>query len=373
MNNIERNEVIQTERANGVTLGEIAQKWGITKQRVQQICAAPARRQRRQERRNLTLQILRERRNRMNPSYGVIVGRFQVHELHEGHMELFRAVMGRHNRVIVFVGTTPVGSTPRNPLDFITRKAMIQAKFPNFTVLPLPDANGDYVWSRLLDTKIREVVEYGDVTLYGGRDSFMPHYKGDYKPVELNLIGTEGIKGEDIRAKLTNTILESSDFRAGVIYGTMNQRPRVITTVDVVIYYRGLRGPASCDVWLGRKEHETKWRFVGGHAEVTSPTFEADVRAEAMEEANMDLSDLTYIGSTLVPDWRWANELSKIKTLIFMGQASSLACRAGSDLANGQWFPLEDLTEETFTPTHRPLWDIVRKHFETGVIKCRER
>jgi len=75
----------------------------------------------------------------MRPSYGIIIGRFQVNDLHDGHMELFRQVRARHSGVIVFVGVHPAGLTKDNPLDFPTRKAMIQAKFPEFTVLPLMD------------------------------------------------------------------------------------------------------------------------------------------------------------------------------------------------------------------------------------------
>ena len=102
----------------------------------------------------------------VRPSYGVIVARCQVHELHEGHLALFRGRKARHNRVIVFLGQKPIGSTYKNPLDFETRKAMIQAKFPEFFVLPLTDAANDFVWSKRLDDKIRELADYGDVTLW---------------------------------------------------------------------------------------------------------------------------------------------------------------------------------------------------------------
>src|SRR5208337_4934210 len=97
------------------------------------------------------------------PSYGVIVGRFQVHELHDGHLELFRQVKARHNRVIVFVGVAGARGTKHNPLDFETRKRMIQAKFPDFTVLPIADQMTDEMWSRVLDTKIGEVAGYSEV------------------------------------------------------------------------------------------------------------------------------------------------------------------------------------------------------------------
>src|SRR5271168_4896077 len=103
------------------------------------------------------------------PSYGVIVGRFQVNDLHDGHMELFREVRGRHNRVIVFIGIAPTDITRSNPLDFETRKRMIQSKFPEFTVLPILDVNSVEFWSQSLDKRISEVADFGDVTLYGGR------------------------------------------------------------------------------------------------------------------------------------------------------------------------------------------------------------
>ena len=55
--------------------------------------------------------------------------------------------------------------------------------------------------------------------------------------MELTLpIGTN-TNGTDIRAKLTNTVMESADFRAGVIYGVTNIRPSVKLTVDIAITY----------------------------------------------------------------------------------------------------------------------------------------
>ena len=62
------------------------------------------------------------------PNFGVLVGRFQVHEMHDVHMELIRIVRGKHPRVIIFLGCNKCGPTRHDPLDFETRKRMIQAK-----------------------------------------------------------------------------------------------------------------------------------------------------------------------------------------------------------------------------------------------------
>lgn len=300
------------------------------------------------------------------PSYGILVGRFQVHDLHEGHMELFRAVRGRHNRVIVFVGVAPTGMTKRNPLDFITRKAMIQAKFPDITVLPLMDCMTDVQWSILLDSKIREVVDYGDVTLYGGRDSFMPHYRGSYDPVELTLPGTEGIKGEDIRERLTNTVVETADFRAGVIYAAMNQRPRVIPCVDIVLYHYSGSEPDGfqLEFLLGKKTGEPGWRWIGGHAETHNSSYEKDAKDETMQESGHDIQHAEYIGSCLVPDWRWKNEESKVKTLVFAAETMTLSGTAADDIAEVKWFRANLLTEKLIVPVHHPILELVKKRFK---------
>jgi len=71
-------------------------------------------------------------------NYGVIVGRFQVNNLHAGHLELLRQVADKHDRVIVFIGVARTMPTRRNALDFETRKKMIQAEYPDFIILYTP-------------------------------------------------------------------------------------------------------------------------------------------------------------------------------------------------------------------------------------------
>jgi bifunctional NMN adenylyltransferase/nudix hydrolase len=184
------------------------------------------------------------------PSYGIVVGRFQVNDLHDGHMELFRQVRARHSGVIVFVGVHPAGLTKDNPLDFETRRRMIQAKFPEFTVLPLADVRNDEMWSELLDKAISSVVTFGDVTLYGGRDSFVPHYKGRFTPVELTLpLALQKLKGTDIRRYVSNTVIESPEFRAGMIYAAAHLWPVLLPTVDIAIFTTDY-----VNILLGRKD-----------------------------------------------------------------------------------------------------------------------
>ena len=45
---------------------------------------------------------------------GVIVGRFQVHDLTEGHRDLIDTVANRHDKVIVFLGTPRDSKLTRN-------------------------------------------------------------------------------------------------------------------------------------------------------------------------------------------------------------------------------------------------------------------
>ena len=70
---------------------------------------------------------------------GVIIGRFQVHELHEAHQELINSVIARHDKVLIFIGLSPLRNTTNNPLDFSTRKRMIQELYPEIDVYYVED------------------------------------------------------------------------------------------------------------------------------------------------------------------------------------------------------------------------------------------
>lgn len=320
------------------------------------------------------------------PSFGIIVGRFQTHELHDGHTELFRVVKGRHNRIIIFVGCTKVGLTRHNPLDFETRKKMIQAKFPDFTVLPLQDKKTDEQWSKALDERIDDAIGGvpAEVILYGSRDSFAPHYNGRHKVKELEIEIPQSTNSTDIRAKLTNTVMESADFRAGCIYAMHQLFPRVITCVDVAIVHmrpwtHGLMSDEvkaaekpGCNLQptlfllLGKKEEDTLWRFVGGHAMKKNPKFEGDVVMEAQEETTLDVTDVEYVDSNVINDWRWRSEPTEgIKSLFFIAKSMTMGGHGADDLPTAQWHKLSDLTPEDIEPVHRHFFVSLVKHIQT--------
>lgn len=293
----------------------------------------------------------------MNPSYGVIVGRFQVNDLHDGHMELFRQVRARHSGVIVFIGVHPAGLSVNHPLDFPARKAMIQAKFPEFTVMPLADTRDDKSWSESLDNVISAAITGpADVTLYGGRDSFVPHYKGRYTPVELALpVETQKVSGTDLRNEFANKVIESPEFRAGLIYAAAHLFPVCYPTVDVAIFTTDYT-----EVLLGRKpsDPKDKWRFIGGFAEKRRGSYEDDGRTEVMEEAGLDTGAMEYIGSAVIPDWRM-NVLDKgIKTIFFATTTMSMGAKAGDDIEEVRWFRTGLGEKGTLT-----AGDVVDTHF----------
>ena len=175
----------------------------------------------------------------MDKSYtiGALVGRFQVHELHEAHHYLIDQVVKNHKKVILFLGVPKVVGTKKNPLDFESRKKMIQHHYPEIVILALPDFGDDKRWSHELDKRIKEVYPIGDVLMYGGRDSFIPYYKnggGQFDCQELDEYGTF-VSGTEVRKMVSEEVKDSADFRAGVIYQSYNQYPKVHPCVDVAI------------------------------------------------------------------------------------------------------------------------------------------
>ena len=82
----------------------------------------------------------------------VIVARFQCPILHEGHTDIIEQVRKNHPRVIVFLGISDQKFTFKNPLTYDMRRAMVNGKYPDIEVYPIPDVGDDAKWSKDLDT-----------------------------------------------------------------------------------------------------------------------------------------------------------------------------------------------------------------------------
>lgn len=272
----------------------------------------------------------------------VIVARFQVHSLSEAHIDLIETVRSKHNKVIIFLGLSPVLGTRNNPLDFESRKQMILEKFPDVNVLYIKDVPDDKVWSKKLDEQISDMLLPNQtVALYGGRDSFISHYYGKFPTIELE--ATSYLSGTELRKDISSKVKSSADFRAGVIWATHNRWPSVQATVDVAIYDFDKNR-----LLLIRKNGESRFRFVGGFAQPDSDNFEEDARREVMEEAGVEISDIKYIDSFKVDDWRFRNEIDKIKSLFFIASYTFGYPRIQDtvEIAEARWFELTELVKD---------------------------
>lgn len=286
---------------------------------------------------------------------GVIVGRFQVHDLHKGHVDLISHVCERHKKVIVILGVSPIPTSPTNPLDFEARKQMLLTYFPQLNVLYLKDVGDDAVWSQHLDNIVGDMLTPSQTcVLYGGRDSFLKVYTGKYPSMELVQEGHGEISGTEIRRQLRREVIASPDFRAGVIWAACNRFPVTYPTVDIALFRKGYS-----EILLGRKLYEKQWRLIGGFADPASECYEHDAIRELMEETGLETQFVEYIGSHQIDDWRYRSGPDKIKTLLFGGIAISTGPSepsARDDIAEVEWRPINALNiSKHIIPNHQQL------------------
>ncbi len=198
---------------------------------------------------------------------GVLVGRFQVPELHQAHKELIDKIAGWHKKFLIVLGCSPTLVGRHNPLDFQARKLMINSHYPNLPLVPLMDHPDDHEWSKELDRRIREVFPVGTVTLYGGRDSFIPYYSGQFPCREVEPSAYIAASGTLERRNASLEVCSSVDWRAGVVYAAYNRYPQVFPTVDVAVTRETDDG--DLEILLAKKPAEKGYRLVGGFV---SPT-----------------------------------------------------------------------------------------------------
>ncbi len=279
---------------------------------------------------------------------GVVVGRFQVHELHAAHVELITSVTKSHKHTIVVLGLSQARGTTLNPLDFEARRQMILAGFPQATVLYIKDEQDDAVWSRKLDALLEDTVSLAQtVTLYGGRDSFIARYCGRHTTQELE--PDAYVSGTELRKTISKSVRGTPDFRAGVIWASANGFPRTFPAVDIAVYRRG----TVMEWLLVRKPGEALWRFPGGFVQPSDDSYELAAKRELAEETGIEVGEMTYVTSHRVDDWRYRGEADKIMTTLYAAEHTFGAPKPADDVAEAGW--VGQLNLFALVPEHRPL------------------
>lgn len=286
---------------------------------------------------------------------GVVVGRFQVHKLHDAHLQILNQVYQSHAQTVVVLGLSQARVSTSNPLDFEARKQMLLESFPKATIFYIKDERDDAVWSKKLDQIIGDYVSPSQsVCLYGGRDSFIAHYTGHY-PTEV-LEPTLFVSGTEMRKSIAKAVKGTEDFRAGVIWAANNGYSRVMPTVDIAVYRDTSAGGRE---WLFvRKPNERLWRLPGGFVQASDASYQAAARRELREETGLSVEDLAYVWDGRIDDWRYRRESEQIMSILFAAAYTFGPVRPDDDVAEAQWFA--SLGDVHIVEEHEPMWRALR-------------
>jgi 8-oxo-dGTP pyrophosphatase MutT (NUDIX family)/nicotinamide mononucleotide adenylyltransferase len=301
-------------------------------------------------------------------SWGVVIGRFQTHELTPGHLRILSAAYDENgDNLLVLLGTLPAQPNSKNPLPFYVREALIRQHFPDALVLPITDCARDDEWVKNVDALIRTTLPHADVNLYYGRDSFWDSYrnfgafrcKGKYVPD----MGFNTLSGTDHRASVKGTHIASEDFRAGMIHAVANRFPAVFPTVDIAVMTSA--DNADDRILLGRKASEGGfWRLPGGFVDVADRSMEAAAARELKEETGIVAEKLGFLCSVKIDDWRSRGSENGCMTTLFASfWLVAPVFTVGDDLDELKWFdPWEQNFMDQIVNEHVALVDCARKH-----------
>ena len=300
---------------------------------------------------------------------GVAIGRYQTSELHIGHKAVLNTVIENHDKIILFIGCSRTPGSTHDPLDFISRKKMIDEyllecdkfsyrvnsellsndkKVKDVFIIPITDQREDSVWSSILDSKIDETFPSEKALLYGGRDSFIKHYSGKNDVFEIDEVKSES--ATEIRDRISKTPKQSKDWREGIIYGSYNRYPVSYQTVDIAVFNED-----ETEILLGKKPGESKWRLIGGFVDPSDTSLELAAKREFREEAGFaEISMPSYVGSFRVDDWRYRQSRDKIMTTLFKSKYIFGHLSPSDDISEIGFFKIDSL-EGMIMDEHIPL------------------
>lgn len=299
----------------------------------------------------------------MDQNVGVIVARFQVPDLHPGHLHLIDSTLERYPDTLVVLGEHGGLPTDINPLTFEERAEMVLEHYPTIRIDRLRDHPFDHMrWSDWLDQVVGRNYPGRKAVMCGSRLSFLDQYTGKSICERVDPIN------EDSGTAIREALKYSS---------TMGARARMIHHQQT----RNSIGYSAADIAIVDDEHErvlaiTKhwfdglWSLPGGFLDPGKDSTDEDTaRRERGEELlNIVTGDVyEQLGSRIkVDDPRYRGSKDKILSALFCTQYLGGVAQPGDDAKGARWMSRSDL-DRFIVPWHKPLveritgrWDLLR-------------
>ena len=288
---------------------------------------------------------------------GVAIGRFQIPELHEGHLTLLDRIAERHDQMLILVGHNTIRFNTDDPYPFHIRKQMLEGRYPRATILPLMDSpTSNEHWSATVDQKVRSVSYNGKAVLYGSRDSFIPKYSGVYPTQELPEL--KQVSATQVRAQHGDQTYDDPMFRKGWLAAIQSQYPVTDPTVDMAIHTADFS-----QVLLGRRGVGAPLRFFGGFVDPEDESFELAAGREQIEEAmGIKVTAPQYIASKRIRDPRYGKSKYGVMTTFFAMEFQGGVPEAGDDMGLTEWCDLDERLLTLVAPEHVVLVELLLKY-----------
>jgi 8-oxo-dGTP pyrophosphatase MutT (NUDIX family) len=285
---------------------------------------------------------------------GAIVGRFQIDELHQSHIDFINSVYDSGvNQVVFLLGVPALVGTKRDPIPYDLRAKMIQVAFPDATVMPIFDMESDDDWSAQVDFLLSKTFPGSKIKLFCSRDGFKPFYKGKFEVIIKESLNSKESSSQT-RSFIKDNPINHQLFRAGIIWATENAWEYSRPAVDIAVV-------RDSTILLGRKEKERYWRLPGGMVDQEDGSYEETARRELHEETGLIIEgSLVSLGSFKVNDWRAKKANVSIHTTLFFGQYTFGKEMAADDLVELEWFDLNNIDPNKIMPGHRALISAVQ-------------
>lgn len=264
------------------------------------------------------------------PPLIVAVGRFQVPEPHEGHINFIRegfkysGAKDWNENMLIVLGVNDGPLDERNPFPFEVRQQVIANIFgidPS-RVIKQVDTGCNIDWSNRLDEQIERFREGRDVVLIGSRDSIISNRSYEGRFYRHIIEETPGLSGTAVRARLSDEkeimrrLIEDSSAReiwAGCI---ATRKPYSHTNVSVAPY-----APDGQSILLEQNENDKGlWRFIGDFYDPNvHESFETSAAFWIHRKTGllMEEEHLEYLGSQMIPDWRYMHTMDQVTMMLY--------------------------------------------------------